>query len=195
MKNILLSGLAALLSLSTKAQNLAQFNAGRQRLERLTTLSLGTWSVGNLAVNGLMLRQSTGEAREFHRMNVYWNLVNLAFVGAGVYQWLRAQPPASYSMAETFAMQQRMEKLLLFNAGLDVGYIATGLYLRERANNEENHQVRWRGYGRALILQGGFLLLFDSTMFFFFNRHGRQLNVWLQRVEPAPTGTGFLWKF
>ena len=45
--------------------------------------------------------------------------------------------------------------MLLVNAWLDVGYLATGAWLVRR--------TRWRGDGAAVVVQGAFLLWLDST--------------------------------
>ena len=51
----------------------------------------------------------------------------------------------------------------LFNAGLDVGYMATGAYLWERGIRKDSRGLK--GYGQSLILQGGFLFTFDLIMY------------------------------
>ncbi|MGB3616760.1 MAG: hypothetical protein WBA12_01460 [Catalinimonas sp.] len=198
MKKLLLSGLAAALTFGARAQtptDLTQFNQQRQRLERGAVIGLGSWTLGNLAVSGVAIGQTEGVTREFHRMNVYWNLVNLAFVGAGAAQWAKSEDPAAITVRETFKKQRRFEKTLLFNAGLDVGYVATGFYLRERAGNVERNADQWEGFGRSLILQGGFLLVFDAVMYVLFQRHGRKLDGLLQQFAPDRSGSGVQWRF
>ncbi len=61
-----------------------------------------------------------------------------------------------------------MQKVLLLNAGLDVGYMAFGGYLWQRGSSEDN--ARLTGYGQSLILQGAFLMAFDLTLFALNNR-------------------------
>jgi hypothetical protein len=58
-----------------------------------------------------------------------------------------------------------LQNFLLLNAGLDVAYIATGLYVKERSKNSSSSE-RLIGYGNSLLLQGGSLLLFDVSLFF-----------------------------
>jgi hypothetical protein len=58
-----------------------------------------------------------------------------------------------------------LQNILLLNAGLDVAYIATGFYLKERSKNSSSSE-RLTGYGNSLLLQGGFLLLFDVALYF-----------------------------
>ena len=56
--------------------------------------------------------------------------------------------------------------VLLLNAGLDVAYIMTGLYMKERAKNVEKRKAMLKGYGNSIMLQGGFLFLFDVALYF-----------------------------
>jgi hypothetical protein len=62
---------------------------------------------------------------------------------------------------------QNLERTLIFNSGLDIAYIATGLYLRERGKNELNltRSEQFQGFGKSLMLQGGFLLVFDALFY------------------------------
>ena len=52
--------------------------------------------------------------------------------------------------------------LFWINAALDVVYIAGGAVLRQQGIEKNNPQ--WIGWGDSIILQGGFLLVFDSVM-------------------------------
>ena len=49
----------------------------------------------------------------------------------------------------------RLRRVLLVNAGLDVGYLAVGAALVRHG--------RWRGDGWAVVVQGAFLLVLDSA--------------------------------
>lgn len=49
----------------------------------------------------------------------------------------------------------RLRRVLLVNAGLDVGYLAAGGWLMRDG--------RWRGDGAAVLVQGLFLLVLDGT--------------------------------
>lgn len=69
-----------------------------------------------------------------------------------------------------------MQNFLLLNAGLDVAYIATGFYLKERAKNSSSPE-RLRGYGNSLLLQGGFLLAFDIA-FYFIHQNNADINLY-----------------
>lgn len=123
---------------------------------------LGSWAVANIA-GGMALRANTeGSTRYFHEMNAIWNTVNLGIAAAGYYGATRLDP--SGSAASLFNEQASIDKTLLFNAGLDIAYMAGGLYMMERSKNMTDNADRWRGYGRSVIMQGTFLFAFDVMM-------------------------------
>ncbi|TNE88807.1 MAG: hypothetical protein EP330_13530 [Deltaproteobacteria bacterium] len=128
------------------------------RVERGAMGTLASWSIGNLAVGVPAGLQSEGRSRGFWLGNAAWNGVNLGIVGlgaAGIHGRVRAGDPGPVALAR---QQRALRRTLLVNAGLDVAYVATGLALRSLAERDD-----LRGMGDALVLQGGFLLVFDST--------------------------------
>ncbi|MGB3180541.1 MAG: hypothetical protein WBB45_04085 [Cyclobacteriaceae bacterium] len=168
------------------------FNERRLQITRTGMLVLGGWAIANLAGNPLLGRGATGTDKYFYQMNTYWNVVNLGLAGFGYYGAATADP-GSFTLAETMREQFGIEKLLLVNAGLDVAYIAGGYYLRERGDRLD--EDRWRGYGRSLILQGGFLLAFDAVLFYILNNHGKALDTIITSFRPVPGGLSFAWQF
>ena len=136
------------------------YNATSLRQQRHAMLGLGAWAVANIGV-GLAGRASTqGTQRHFHEMNALWNTVNLAIAGFGYYSALSSDP-TTWDLATSLTKHQNFQKILLFNAGLDVGYVVGGFCLRERARRPDANRERLQGFGNSIILQGGFLLVFD----------------------------------
>ena len=171
------------------AASLAAFAAERTRLDQRGLTALGGWALGNLAVGGLATGQTEGSAHYFHQMNIGWGAINLALAGAGYLSARRAARLPALSRAESVRAQLRTENLYLFNAGLDVAYLATGVYLLEKGRNPTapGSADRWRGYGHSLLLQGSFLLLFDGFQYVMHHRHGtRALYPLLSRVTIGP---------
>jgi hypothetical protein len=156
-------------------------NAARTSLNVKAMSALGAWAVGNIAVNGLLLltrpsHDRRGEAYYFQQMNVFWNVVNLGLAAGGVYSSL-TEEWSGISLFETVERQASLERILLFNAGLDVGYMVAGLWMLERAKTSADSEAMWRGYGHSLLLQGGFLLAFDTIAFFL---HRANAEPWLR---------------
>lgn len=171
------------------ATPLAAFATERARLDQRGLTVLGGWAVGNLLVSGIATGQTEGTAHYFHQMNIGWGAVNLALAGVGYLGARRAARQPAPTRAENVRAQLRTENLYLFNAGLDVAYLATGVYLLEKGRNPTAAGTpgRWRGYGQSLLLQGGFLLLFDGLQYAAHHRHGnRALYPLLSRVSIGP---------
>jgi hypothetical protein len=123
---------------------------------------LGSWAAGNLLVSGYQMTQTTGKTYHFHQMNVFWNVVN---AGIAVSGYLGAMNGATdLTGVELLSEYNSFSKILLFNTGLDVAYVMTGLYLKERSKSSAKHPKRLAGYGNSLLLQGGFLFLFDLAL-------------------------------
>ena len=133
-------------------------------------LILGTWAVVNLILGALASFRTSGQTQAFHQMNAYWNVVNLGIAGFGFWQ---ATQVAALNFWEVLVAQQQIEKVLLFNAALDFGYMAIGLLLIERGRRLEKE--RWMGFGKSILLQGAFLLLFDAILYGFQQQLGIEL--------------------
>ena len=194
----LLSSLLALVLVSPLAQGqtvavdtsragaaLPRFSLERTRLDQRGLRILGGWAVGNLLVSGIAYGQTEGSASYFHQMNIGWGAVNLALAGTGYLAARRAARQPLTDRSGNVRRQLSTENLYLFNAGLDVAYVATGFYLLEKGRNPtaSGSSERWRGYGNSLLLQGGVLLLFDGFQYAVHHRHGRSLYPLLSRIQ------------
>lgn len=170
-----------------------EFDSNRHQINTYAMITLGSWAVGNMAVNGALYRSGERDRKYFYQMNIAWNAVNLAIAGFGLYGALN--PDTTLTLFESVQQQSTIEKILLFNAGLDVGYIMTGFYLKERGNNSLKHHGRLKGYGNSLVLQGGFLFLFDLTVYFIqAGNHGLMKKL-LDQVRLAPGSIGIALNF
>ncbi len=152
-----------LISFSTAwAQDLQGYITHEVNFRQTGMLVLGSWAAANIA-GGLVLRVNTeGTTRYFHEMNAIWNTVNLGIATLGYFA--AAKLNTDMSALELLKEQGKMDKILLFNAGLDLAYIAGGFWLQERSRNTANNPERLMGYGRSVVLQGAFLFAFDITM-------------------------------
>ena len=120
-------------------------------------------------------------------MNAYWNVANLALAGLGLWS-AKKQLTKHYTLAENVTEQHKIEKILLLNTGLDVAYMVTGLYLKERGNRLNHEQPV--GYGNSLLLQGGFLLVFDIIQYVNHRRNGKFLEQNMGNLQLGPTLNG-----
>ncbi|NBC02717.1 MAG: hypothetical protein GVY20_03335 [Bacteroidetes bacterium] len=177
---VLFSGL---LFAQTSEPDLEAINQNRIGLNSNGMLVLGGWAVSNMIVGGIGMAKTSGTTKYFHQMNATWNTVNLTIAGFGYYG-LKNQS-LDMSLAETITEYQNFEKILLFNAGLDVGYMALGAFLWERGLRKESNRLT--GYGQSLILQGGFLFAFDTVLYFLNRSESSQLMDFVSRVQFSGT--------
>ncbi|SEQ80241.1 hypothetical protein SAMN05444359_11633 [Neolewinella agarilytica] len=140
--------------------DLLAFNQVSLSHQQTAMLTLGGWAVANIAVGVSLQGGAEGSTKHFHRMNALWNTVNLGIAGLGYLTAIKSDP-AGWDLASSLSKHQSFQKILLFNAGLDVGYIMGGLYLTERAKRPNVNADQLKGFGRSIMLQGAFLFAFD----------------------------------
>lgn len=172
----------------------AAFEQQRQQINQTGMLLLGTWAVGNILTGTYGNFTASGQARYFHQMNAMWNVVNLGIATFG-YISARSADPAAMGLAQVVSEYTSFQNILLLNAGLDVAYMATGLYLRERSKTASRADML-KGYGNGMILQGAFLLAFDIALFFIHRSHASiQLFPLIDRLGENATGIGMVVNF
>ncbi len=125
--------------------------------KRLTAILL-TWA--GLSVGaGLALGRGNAFWRGLGEQFAGWGLVNatIAMFGQRGANRRQAQPDADAPV--TLAAERRkLSRLLWLNTGLDVTYVLGGW---AAARGRGATDARWRGRGAGIMLQGGFLFLFD----------------------------------
>lgn len=102
-------------------------------------------------------------------------MVNLGITAFGYLNAIIYNPLAMKNF-EIVKAYISLQSFLLLNAGLDVAYIATGFYLKERSKNSSNSKRLMR-YCNRLLLQGGFLLIFDIAVYFI-NQNNAKINLY-----------------
>ena len=130
---------------------------------------LGLWALLNLLNSGYSLPRTDRRTADyhFHFMNCCWAFVNAVLAVVGILRSHPGTPPAGFDAARASADQVLTSYVFLVNAGLDVGYLLVAAWLLRRATQPAARQPqRLLGYGRAVRLQGGFLLAFDLAMYF-----------------------------
>lgn len=195
MKNLLFLSLFLSFSTSISSQNLtlSNFNQEQIDLNRKGLTVLGSWAGANLISNGILLANSSGSDKYFYQMNVYWNVVNGALAGLGVLQAKKTQ--RNFTAFQTLEEQSSTEKTFLVNSGLDVAYVMTGVYLLEKSKNSVNSREMLKGYGQSVILQGGFLLLFDGMMYGVHRSHLKKGKAIFENLTFTGNSLGFTWQF
>ncbi|MEO7306754.1 MAG: hypothetical protein ABIR78_06970 [Ferruginibacter sp.] len=152
---------------------LIKFEKERVAYTKSSMLALGGWSAANIIVSGIATNTRNREMRYFHQMNVMWGSINLAFAGLG-YWGAGKEKIDNPTLAAVLKHQNRIEKTYLINVGLDVVYVGAGLLMNQTSDNQKNPD-KFKGYGNSIMLQGGFLLLYDALIYSIHRKHGKQL--------------------
>ncbi|MDO7877544.1 hypothetical protein Q5H93_22590 [Hymenobacter sp. ASUV-10] len=178
---------------SAQAPLAPAFDTERRALDYRATNVLGTWALANVAAGTALTLAGEGQTKAFGQMTLGWGAVNLGIVAAIRLGKGRSAPT---DRAGTVRAQLATENIYLLNAGLDVAYLAGGFWLLEHANTRRtpaDYQQN-KGFGEALLVQGGFLLLFDGLLYRAHHRHGNKgLYPLLSRVQTVPGGVAVVW--
>ncbi|MCY7291396.1 MAG: hypothetical protein LH615_04360, partial [Ferruginibacter sp.] len=158
--------------LFAQQSSLNNYNKEREKISKKGIKVLAGYSVANIIYGSIAASQANSSNKYFNEMNAIWNGITLGIVGLG---YLTAKKEGVLSYNESIKKQHGVEKLFLFNAGLDLAYIAGGAYLKERSKTTDKNRIRLKGYGESVMLQGGVLLLFDAIMYAIHNKHGKAL--------------------
>lgn len=193
-KQLLLATGAVLLGTTAPAQRieppakLRDFSEQRIRHQKTLGLALGGYALANIAVGSIAAGQTTGQTRYFHQMNVYWNLFNLGIAGVGLLG-SRKRTADGETLEQAVRQHETMKQVLLLNTGLDVAYVVGGAYLRERGRSSGPDKAdQLRGYGSAVMVQGGFLLAFDLVNYLIFKNRGDRQEEQLIRATSSGVG-------
>ena len=150
---------------------------------------LGIWAVVNMVL-GLFYFRTAGVWKYFFLMGFYWNIVNLFLAIYTLYDIsLMRQNVTSTGLNALNIINNHhfIQKILLVNVGLDIAYLVSGFLLKEKAKNNLNgnnlngnspNSSRMQGFGNSLLVQGGFLLIFDIMMVILHQIHNAK---WLEK--------------
>jgi hypothetical protein len=195
MKRIsLLTALVAISLSSFSQQNdLVAFEKKKASITKKSMMVLGGYSAANILVSAFATKTHNQEMRYFHQMNVQWNSINLVFAGLG-YLGANMSDGKPTTLSGVLRRQNGTEKTYMLNMGLDVAYVAGGLYMTERSKSRAN-PAKLKGYGNCIMVQGGFLLLYDAVNYIIHNKHGKQLDKLLDKVQigGAPGGLALVY--
>lgn len=154
--------LALTVVVSAAPIDLPAWNAERLQTQGIGLGVLGGWAVSNIAVGAVGAALAKDErVRWVHLGNLLWNTVNLALSVVGLAQQWNADP-ARFDAKQSLEASSTSAAVFGINAGVDLGYLASGAFLWQRG--EAKGDARMVGVGQALLLQGGFLLVFDTVM-------------------------------
>jgi len=134
---------------------------------------LGSWAIINMATGVYGMTTQEGSSKYFYQMNLFWNTVNLGIAGFALYNNLNTDT-GLLSDQQILDEHFKSEKLFLINAGLDVLYMAGGAFMVHKSKSSIKRPDLLKGYGKSVILQGGFLLVFDAVLYFIQHLHSNR---------------------
>ncbi|MCX7997283.1 MAG: hypothetical protein N2691_06060 [Patescibacteria group bacterium] len=121
------------------------------------------WGILNLVV-GLFLAFRFNKKQQMHwffLMNAMWGGINTAIAGGAIF-FLGTIQPAQMELRQIIYLMFNFEKILVFSMGLNIAYVAIGAFLSACGAHEKKPVLL--GFGRAIQVQGGALLLFDTAL-------------------------------
>lgn len=140
---------------------------------------LAWWCFLHLIIGIPMLLWSAGWLWYFATMNISWALINLWIVFK-LYDHIYHRRFRKGNVYRRFQIQQHVEKMLALNIGLDISYCLAGLYMSTWMG--EGPSGMWVGFGYAVLLQGGYLLIHDISFFILHHRNYRKCRPFLEDV-------------
>ena len=158
-----------------------EFYSHSLKINNTGMLVLGSWAVGNIATGAYGWIRNEGDRKYFSQMNLFWNLINVTIAGFALYG--NSGPEfTALSSDEMISKHLNTEKILLINSGLDIGYIGAGYLMRHFSGSSKNRADLFMGYGNSIMLQGAFLLVFDTVLYLVLRDHRVSFPVDLQAV-------------
>ena len=156
-------------SFQVNSQDTLSIKSEFYRQQQKSLLLLSSWSAANLIASPIFsnnIYSANTSTDYFHQMNFNWNLINAVIVTAS-HILVHKDNKKSWNLDLIHDKKKKAEKSILINMGLDLIYVLSGFALNQAANpNKDNFEIN-KGYGSSLMIQGGYLFLYDAI---FLNR-------------------------
>lgn len=128
-----------------------------------------TWGVASLVGGGLF---AITDISDFGLMTAGWGAVNTAIAATSLLN------PTTFNREENnindlLRYEQRYNRIIAVNTGLNVSYIAAGLGLAHYSESR-----RTREFGAAIFAQGVFLLVYDSVLLYLSSRYLEDISLY-----------------
>lgn len=150
-----------------------EINRIRLKTSHNLMVGLSSWAGTNLVFSGIGWGTAAQEeTKYFHQMNMIWNVVNLGIAVPSLIMNKRNKIDLSYD--ESIKESRRMSRVFLINAGLDIAYISSGILMNHFSKNNGSKSEMLAGYGKSILLQGSFLMIFDLTGYYLIRKKSTQ---------------------
>ena len=151
-------------SLSAWSQDSLNIKKNFYKQQQNSLLLLSGWSATNLVASPIFcknLYSAESKSDYFHQMNFNWNLINAGICGVSHFL-VHRDSKKPWNLNDISNRKSKAEKSITFNMGLDILYVITGFVLNKTANESKGNLNINKGYGNSLMIQGGYLLLYDA---------------------------------
>ncbi|PWH84657.1 DUF6992 family protein [Brumimicrobium oceani] len=183
------------LNVLSQLKSNTEFNKDRLRINKTGMLVLSSWAAANITIGSIGWATTEGESQYFHQMNVFWNIVNLGIAVPGLFT-SNATNAKKVSPGELINKQYSTEQIYLINNGLNMLYIGSGALLQSITEKNQKNYSRFKGYGNALLLQGGFLLIFDTFQYLRHRNHRKNAkHLFFDQLSLSNSGVGLKYTF
>lgn len=118
------------------------------------------WAIVMLLVGHVGMSHTGGLWQSFYSMSIIWSTVNLLIACFLWYHFLKR--PHTPFWQKTMANKRVFRRFVFINVVLDLLYIVTALWLINRKAEPPVYQPVTVGFGRAVLLQGVFMLAIDG---------------------------------
>lgn len=147
------------------AFTLHDFEIRIKKFKSYHALVLAFWAGLNLIGGGVLLITSKDQFFYFNIMNASWGLVNIG-VAAFIYFHHNSDLDKHLPLLKMMDYQRHVEKVILFNIGLDFSFIAVGFALLQTGMGiKAVYPELWTGFGISVMMQGVFLLILDVVFY------------------------------
>ena len=164
MYKITIIAITLFLSFSSWSQDSLNLKKNFYKQQQNSLLLLSGWSATNLVASPIFCKNiysAESKPDYFHQMNFNWNLINAGICGVSHFL-VHRDSRKPWNLNDISNRKSKAEKSITFNMGLDILYVITGFVLNQTANESKGNLNINKGYGNSLMIQGGYLLLYDA---------------------------------
>jgi multidrug transporter EmrE-like cation transporter len=169
-----------------------RFDQQMLQLSRLHATVLGFWASLNVVTGGILTFMHPGEVGSlaFHTMNLSWGFIN-GGIAAFVYFHTKKSAARPKMLLRRLNLQRHVEKVLLFNVGLDLAFVIAGIALYQRAFTvDAAYPELWKGFGTSVLIQAAYLLIQDSVFYRLHQKNRKKTEPdWKRRLDPGMDGS------
>ncbi|WPP49975.1 DUF6992 family protein [Catalinimonas niigatensis] len=166
----------------TQQYNMQAFDHRIKQLKMAHARVLLAWAGVNTITSCILIFMTEAALFYFYAMNVCWGIVNTV-VAAFIFYHHNHVFKKPLTLLQQMDYQRHAEKMILFNIGLDIAFVAVGSALYQQAYASiGGYIVLWKGFGAAVMMQGTFLCIQDSLFYWLHSKNRQKIYPLWQRM-------------